>query len=264
MHPDGRVQRLRAAIGRPRPLDGAMGSGVRAGSQVIADVARRAGYDLGVGDAPSEASALLFQAVPFLAGLTLDEIGARGLRWPLRAEAGAALGAEPWEPAALDVPPPAPALRAGVLRMGTWRPLWASKEVDLSPALRFLRPRQTVELSPVDADRLGIHDGDQVEVGTNGTRVRGAVRLRASVPGGSVFLVEGTHTEPSNALTDPLVEVRRIGGADGALPAATPAVVASVGEGFGEAPASAPMEIPPTPTGGEGHIGGSTQEGQDR
>jgi hypothetical protein len=37
-----------------------------------------------------------------------------------------------------------------------------------------------------------------------------------------------------------------------------------VGEGFGEAPASAPMEIPPTPTGGEGHIGGSTQEGQDR
>jgi len=24
------------------------------------------------------------------------------------------------------------------------------------------------------------------------------------------------------------------------------------------------MEIPPTPTGGEGHIGGSTQEGQDR
>jgi anaerobic selenocysteine-containing dehydrogenase len=100
-----------------------------------------------------------------------------------------------------------------------------------------------VELAPADADRLGVRDGDEVEVGSNGTRVRGAARLRASVPGGSVFLVEGTHEQPANALTDPLVAVRRVGGA-AAEPAATSALVTPAGEGEAEAPASAPLSIP--------------------
>ena len=113
----------------------------------------------------------------------------------------------------LEVPPAAVAAADGALRLGTWRSLWAAPEVDLSPVLRFMRPRQVVELSPVDADRLGVRDGDQVEVGSNGTRVRGAARLRAAVPGGSVFLAEGTHDQPANLLTDPVVEVRRVGGA---------------------------------------------------
>jgi NADH-quinone oxidoreductase subunit G len=199
--------------------------------------------------------------VPIYAGLTLEAIGGRGVRWPAT-DAAAALTVAAWQPVALDVPPPAPAVGDGALRKGTWRPLWASKEVDLSPALRFLRPRQIVELSPVDADRLGIHDGDEVEVGSNGTRVRGPVSLRASVPGGSVFLVEGTHEQPANALTEALVEVRRVGGPDGTRPSADPAVLAPAGEGFGEAPASAPMDIPDTAGGGT--IGGSTQEGQGR
>jgi NADH-quinone oxidoreductase subunit G len=102
-----------------------------------------------------------------------------------------------------------------------------------------------VELSPVDADRLGVRDGDRVEVGANGSRVRGAARLRASVPGGSVFLVEGTHEQPANALTERLVEVRRVGGA-AEQAAATPVVVTPAGEGQAEAPASAPLNIPPT------------------
>ena len=41
--------------------------------------------------------------------------------------------------------------------------------------------------------------------------MRGAVRLRASVPGGSVFLVEGTHEEPANVLTEAVVEVQKVG-----------------------------------------------------
>ena len=44
-HPDGRVQRLRQAIGHPRGAGGQPGSGVRALWQVIADVAREVGYD---------------------------------------------------------------------------------------------------------------------------------------------------------------------------------------------------------------------------
>jgi len=175
--------------------------------QVLADVAERAGLDLGVRTGPM-ASKLLFEAVPFYAGLTLDAIGGRGVRWPA-SEAAASFEVGAWEPAKLEVPDAVPATTDGALRLGTFRSLWSSKEVDVSPSLRFLRPRQVVELSPVDADRLGIREGDQVEVGSNGTRVKGAVKLRAAVPGGSVFIAAGTHDQPANALTEPMVEVRK-------------------------------------------------------
>ena len=209
VHPDGRLQRLRAAIGRPR--------GVRAGWQAIAEVAARTGLDLGVSSA-SDASTQLFAAVPFYEGITLDAIGGRGVRWPAH-ESAARFEVSPWEPVKLDVPPAAAGPPTATLRLGTFRSLWSSKEVDVSPALRFLRPQQVVELSPADAERLGLHEGDRAEVGSpvlageagrgNGTRVRGPVRLRAAIPHGSVFLAEGTPQEPSNALTGAFVEVRR-------------------------------------------------------
>jgi NADH-quinone oxidoreductase subunit G len=78
VHPDGRMQRLRPAIGRPGE--------VRAGWSVIAEVARRLDQDMGVLSGPM-ATAQLFDAVPFYNGLTLDEIGGKGVRWQER-EAG--------------------------------------------------------------------------------------------------------------------------------------------------------------------------------
>jgi len=212
VHPDGRLQRLRAAIGRPRGRDGMAAGGVRAGWQVIGDVAARAGLDLGVLTG-SQASSQLFAAVPFYEGITLDAIGGRGLRWPAH-DSAARFEAAPWKPVKLDVPPAAAGTRDGALRLGTFRSLWSSKEVDVSPALRFLRPRQVVELSPSDAERLGVHEGDRVQVGSNGTRVCGPVRLRTAVPLGSVFLAEATVEEPANALTDALVEIHRLDGPD--------------------------------------------------
>jgi len=249
-HPDGRVQRLRPAIGRPGSLD----QGVRAGWQVIAEVARRAGHDTGVLAGPM-ASRQLVDAVPFYNGLTLDRIGGRGVRWPAT-EAAAALAPGAWQPMGLTVPPAAGGGEEGALRLGTWTSLWAAPEVDLSPALRFMRPRQVVELSPADADRLGVREGDQVEVGGNGTRVRGAARLRAAVPGGSVFLVAGTREEPANALHEPFVAVRRVGGA-AEQPAGTAAIVAPAGgDGFAEAPPSAPLDLPPRDAGPKREDGG--------
>ncbi len=72
VHPDGRLQRLRTAIAHP--------GSVRAGWSVIAEIARRAGLDTGVLTSPM-AFAQLVEAVPFYAGLTLEEIGGRGVRW---------------------------------------------------------------------------------------------------------------------------------------------------------------------------------------
>jgi NADH-quinone oxidoreductase subunit G len=78
VHPDGRLQRLRPAVARP----GKFGSTL-AGWQVLADLASRLDLDL---DAltGSMASQQLFDAVPFYAGLTLEEIGGRGVRWQER------------------------------------------------------------------------------------------------------------------------------------------------------------------------------------
>jgi NADH-quinone oxidoreductase subunit G len=230
---DGRVQRLRVAIGRPKGRSGMPGSGVRPLWQVISELG-----DLGVLTGAA-ASQQLFDAVPFYAGLTLDEIGGRGIRWPDRFSDW-----QPWEPSAVDVP----SLPAGQgLRLGTYRPLWAAKEVDASPILHFAIPRQVVELSPEDAQALGIREGDRVEVGHNGTRVRGAVKLRAAVPAGSVFLAEAVSEDPANLLTEALVSVERVGGPTRPEPSTVPAQVTPAVEGLAEMRPSAPLPQPPLP-----------------
>ena len=246
-HPDGRLQRLRTAIGRPQPTG--PGTGVRPGWQVIADVAERAGHPANVAAGPI-ASRRLFEAVPFYAGLTLDEIGGQGVRWQDR-EAAASFEVPAWEPVALKAPRGGPRAAKGALRLGTYRSLWSSKEVDVSPSLHFLRAQQVVELSPADAKRLGVADGDRVEVGSNGTRVRGAVRLRDAIPRGTVFLADGTVRDAANLLTEPLVEIARVGGPGDAASAA-PAESAPAAD-VAEMPPSAPLEIPPTGPSQSGH-----------
>ncbi len=74
-HPDGRIQRVRQAVaraGRTRP-----------GWQVLAELSERVGVDTGLRGAQT-ASQALFDAIPFYAGLTLEEIGGRGVRWQER------------------------------------------------------------------------------------------------------------------------------------------------------------------------------------
>jgi NADH-quinone oxidoreductase subunit G len=248
VHPDGRLQRLRAAIGRAKGtrLDG----GVRPGWQVISDVATRAGFSTGVLAGPM-VSKRLFEVVPFYAGLTLDAIGGRGVRWPAH-ESAARFEIEPWQPAALKLPKREKRPAKDALRLGTYRSLWSSKEVDVSPALQFLRTRQAVELSPIDARRLGLAEGDRVAVGSNGTRIRGPVRLRDAVPSGTVFVAEATGEDAANALTDTVVQIERIGGPETGNGAVSVQVTPAV-EGLAEAPPSAPLEIPPTGPRQSGH-----------
>ncbi len=201
VHPDGRLQRLRPAIGRP--------GDVRPGWQVLAEIARRLGLDLRV-PTGSAATAQLLAAVPFYAGVTLDALAGRGLRWPELPAAGALPGA-PAGPFALADPPSALAPN-GALRLGTFRPLWAAPEVAAAPALAFLTGTQRAELAPADAERLGVQAGDPVDVSFEGATVRARAELKAAVPAGSVFLADGIGPDAANALTNGeprLVEVRR-------------------------------------------------------
>jgi NADH-quinone oxidoreductase subunit G len=75
VHPDGRIQRLRAAVAHP--------GSTRAGWGVLADLAALLDLDLGVLTA-SMAFQQLIDAVPFYAGLSLEEIGGKGVRWQER------------------------------------------------------------------------------------------------------------------------------------------------------------------------------------
>jgi NADH-quinone oxidoreductase subunit G len=208
VHPDGRLQRLRTAIAHPGGL-----SGVRAGWQVLAEVSKRAGFDQHVLTGPMAFKALV-DAVPFYEGLTLEQITGQGVRWPETASAaklptgGAPPDAE--RGSALERLPSPPAVfspsQSG-LRLGTYRSIWASPEVELSPALHFTIAEQLVEISPQDAQRLGIGNGTEITVSQNGTRLSGRAAVRTGVPPGTAFLAEGIASDSANALTEPIVEV---------------------------------------------------------
>ena len=125
VHPDGRLQRLRPATARP--------GGVRAEWQVLAELAQHLGLDLEVATG-AMASQQLFAAVPFYAGLTLDEIGGQGVRWQERDAA-----------AAFPAPERAISRRARLATapqdaadLAGWRSVWDAVEVEHSPALQFL------------------------------------------------------------------------------------------------------------------------------
>jgi NADH-quinone oxidoreductase subunit G len=79
-HPDGRLQRLRPAVAHP--------GSTRSEWSVIVELASRLGLDLEVLTG-GMASAQLFESVPFYAGLTLEEIGGKGIRWQDRDAASA-------------------------------------------------------------------------------------------------------------------------------------------------------------------------------
>jgi NADH-quinone oxidoreductase subunit G len=173
-HPDGRVQRVRQAIGHP--------GDTRAGWSVLVDLCERLGAGTGALSLPM-VTALIADAVPFYAGLTLDEIGGDGVRWQERDAAGslpeAELSSDP-----LEEPP---AAAEGLVLAGA-PTLWSGPEVEHSPSLRFLAFGARAWLSVEDARRLGVENGGEVELSTNGDSVTARAVIRTGVPEGSVFL----------------------------------------------------------------------------
>jgi NADH-quinone oxidoreductase subunit G len=201
-HPDGRVQRLRPAIAHQGQ--------VRAEWSVLAALLARLGAaGTAVPQNVAAASAALFDAVPFYAGLSLESLAGHGLRWPERAEA-AALPAPSGVPrVAEDAEGDGRApLAPGRLALGSYRSIWAAPEVEASPALHFLVRRQVVELGPADAAARGLRHGARVQViGDAGTRVEAQVALRGAIPAGVAFLERGIAGDGANALRGGSVEI---------------------------------------------------------
>ena len=173
-HPDGRLQRLRQALGHANQ--------VRPGWQVLEALCERLGAGIGALSAPM-VTARLAEAVPFYAGVTLEEIGGRGVRWQER-DAASALAAEEHSTEPLAAAPAAP---EGLL-LGGISSLWRGPETERSPSLRFLALRAHAEISVEDARRAGLEEGDEATLSAGGVEVVALVAIRTGVPAGSVFL----------------------------------------------------------------------------
>jgi len=141
----------------------------------------------------------------------LEEIGGRGVRWQERtaAEAFPAAPAGPFDVGEPVAAPSPNAERSGVLRLGAFRSIWASPEVEAAPALKFLARSATLEVSPADADRLGIDNGERVSVSSDGRAVEARVALRGNAPAGTVFLEAGLPAGGASELTGETVTVER-------------------------------------------------------
>jgi NADH-quinone oxidoreductase subunit G len=196
-HPDGRLQRLRPAIGHPDQ--------VRAEWRVLSELASQLGGGAAAASA-ADVSTELFARVGPYSGLTLEELAGQGVRWPTRAAAEAAekadrAGAKPKLRRAAQAKP-------GRLVLGSYRSIWSGPEVEASPALHFLAPRQRVELAPDDAAQLGVLHGQEVIVSDEHGQLRARVAVRDSAPRGTAFLERDLDSDGANLLRGPLVEVR--------------------------------------------------------
>jgi NADH-quinone oxidoreductase subunit G len=194
-HPDGRLQRVRPAAGRP--------GDIRPGWQTLAALSQAFGHDTGVTSQPT-AFAALTAAVPFYASITDESIGGRGIRWQ-ETESARALPT-PAAPSGTGSPDTqrdsasAEPVPDGALALGTYRDLWAGPITELNPPLKFLKPSQRLELSPEDASRLALAIGDQVRVTQGDKSIEATVAIRERVPQGVCFLAEGTALGNANGL----------------------------------------------------------------
>jgi NADH-quinone oxidoreductase subunit G len=209
-HPDGRLQRVRPSAARP--------GNIRPNYGVLAELSLALGHDTGITSQPS-AFAALANEVPFYAGIDDSTISGRGIRWqdreaasalprPLEGDAGTPSErfAESAQNRTSDGEtvsgrlPSEEGVPVAPLTLGTYRDLWAGPITELNPPLKFLQPEQHVELSPADAERLGLSSGDAVRVSQNGTSIDARVEIKERVQRGVCFLTEGTAESNANAL----------------------------------------------------------------
>jgi NADH-quinone oxidoreductase subunit G len=203
-HPDGRLQRVRPSASRP--------GDIRPNWGVLAELSIALGHDTGVSSQPS-AFAALVEAVPFYSGISDTDIGGRGIRWQdaggkapepgsasdpgsLDTQRGAPTGNTETNDAARGVASSDP----GSLALSTYRDLWVGPITELNPPLRFLAPQQRVELSVLDAERLGLGAEDEVSVSQNGSSIRAKVTIKERVPEGTCLLIEGVADGNANQL----------------------------------------------------------------
>ncbi|HEX6782533.1 MAG TPA: NADH-quinone oxidoreductase subunit NuoG [Solirubrobacterales bacterium] len=195
-HPDGRLQRVRPSASRPE--------NVLPNIIVLSQLASKLGLDTGIDSQPTAFKALT-DAVSFYAGIADADLGGRGLRWQDRNTPELHQLVHPAdrqvdavrERGSVEMPSGS---ADGELTLGTYRDLWAGPITELNPPLRFLTPHQRLEISPRDAQRLDLKNGEAVRVSQNGNAIDAAVLIKERIAPGTVFLAEGVSGANANGL----------------------------------------------------------------
>lgn len=203
-----RVQRVRKAVSPP--------PGARDDIEIIFDLARRLGHEWGEPDAETiwnEVRALS----PMHAGMSYARLEAeRGLQWPCFDENHPGelfLHSRLWERPvkgprvafnAVEHDPPVERLSDEFpLRLTTGRRLDEyNTGVQTSGYSSPMRRRESLEISPEDAHRLGVHDGEVVRVLSRRGNVKVPVRIDGALRPGLTFMTPHFQDEvATNLLT---------------------------------------------------------------
>jgi NADH dehydrogenase/NADH:ubiquinone oxidoreductase subunit G len=157
---EGRLQRQRRAVIAPCPDELAW----------IAKLAERFGVEL------SPHASVVFEEVSATCygGISFGEIGEH-----------AALPGRVTRAHTVESPPPVPVTGGKGLRLLTFKPLFSGPAVERTPELDFQRRDGEVELSPDDARKRDIGNGDEVTVSSNGTSLRLRARIARDLPPGT-------------------------------------------------------------------------------
>ncbi|MFI7604474.1 formate dehydrogenase subunit alpha [Micromonospora sp. NPDC049366] len=208
---DRRVQRVRAALNPPGQA--------RSDFDILHLLAAAMGADLGC-PTPAAAMAECASLTPSFAGISHARLDRDGpLHWPCRgadqpdearlyldsfatADGRAALAARPYLP-------PGEQPDAGhpyVLITGRRLVHYNSGSMSRRTPNRRLRPHELLDLHPDDAARLGLGDGDLVEVSSRRATVTFPVRLTDTVGPGQLFTTFAFPETSTNALTSDVAD----------------------------------------------------------
>ncbi len=198
-----RVQRVRKAVEPPGQA--------RTDSDIICDLSRRMGYDLGptvAADIFEEMRAL----TPTYAGMTYDRVDACGLQWPCPTidHPGTAYLHEDTFPRGkgrlLGIEHEAPAELTSEeypVLLTTGRMLYQYNiSTRHSQVLDSLAPCELAEINPADAAAIGVDTGETMRVTSRRGSVVTGVQITERVPPGTIFMTFHFSETPVNELTN--------------------------------------------------------------
>ncbi len=204
-----RVQMVRKAIDPPGEA--------RVDWEITADISRRMGYPMEYASS-AEIMDEIAELTPIYGGIHHDRLQKGGLQWPclnrkhkgtLFLHKGRFSRGRGKFHVLHDKPPAELPSRLYPLVLTTGRILehWHTGSMShRSHVLETLQPESSVELSPTDAERLGIEEGDMVSVRSRRGQVHTKAKKTPRVRPGQAFMAFHWLDAPANLLTNPALD----------------------------------------------------------
>jgi len=209
-----RIQRVRQAVLPPGEA--------KPDWEIISGLAEKMGQPLGYQSA-SQITEEIASLTPIYGGILFDRLDNGGLQWPCLDVAhpgtkflyqdGFARGRGKFH--AVDYIPPAESISKGfplVLTTGRVLEHWHTGTMSRrSNVLSELNPNGVVEMSPSDALKLGLIEGDSIVVASKRGRLEAPLHITEELPPGVVFMPFHWHEAAVNILTndalDPVAKI---------------------------------------------------------